>query len=176
MRHTFHILTLLVSCLLAMPAFAAPAATPAKETKDVTNNSGLPIPRFAALKSAEVNVRTGPGSRYPIQWVYRRDQMPVEVIEEYDLWRKIRDVEGGTGWVHKTMLGGTRTIMVRGKKMVIVRREPDEKGKPILKAEPMVIAKLVECEKFWCRIQVQGRKGWLEKANIFGVYAKDVFE
>jgi len=141
------------------------------------NTSGLPVPRFAALKSDNINVRTGPGTRYPISWVYKREGMPVEIIEEYDLWRKIRDVEGTTGWVHKSMLDGKRRLMIKGKEPRIMRSEPDaKKGKPILKAEAMVIAKLIECEKDWCRLQVSGRKGWIEKKYLWGVYDNEIIE
>lgn len=162
MRKIFTIASLL--CLIAVPVLAA------------NNTSGLKLPRFTSLKSNEVNVRTGPGTRYPIQYLYRRETMPVEVIDEYDLWRKIRDVEGATGWVHKTMLDGRRTVMIKGKEPRIVRRDPEEKAKPLLKAEPMVIAKLVECEKDWCRITLSGRKGWIEKAYIWGVYPDEVMD
>jgi SH3-like domain-containing protein len=141
-----------------------------------TNTSGLPLPRFVALKSAETNVRSGPGTRYPISWVYRRASMTVEIIEEYDLWRKIRDVEGTTGWVHKSMLDGKRTVMIKGKDPQVVRREPKDKSQPLLKSEPMVIAKLMECEKDWCRIQISGRKGWIEKTHLWGVYPDEVFD
>jgi SH3-like domain-containing protein len=154
-----------VLTLVCAPAIAAPVT-----------NSGLPIPRFVALKSNEVNVRTGPGSRYPISWVYRKADMPVEVVEEFDYWRKIRDAEGTTGWVHKTMLEGKRYAMIKGKKAQIMRIDHEEKAKPILKAEPMVIGKIVECEKSWCRLQIDGRKGWLPKSTLWGVYPDEVME
>ncbi len=140
------------------------------------NTSGLPVPRFVSLKSDEVNVRTGPGTRYPIAWVYRRAGMPVEVIEEYDLWRKIRDVEGTTGWVHKSMLDGKRTAMIRGKSPRVLRIDPEASAKPMLKAEPMVTGRLLECQPDWCRIQLSGRKGWVEKKYLWGVYAAEIFD
>jgi len=140
------------------------------------NTSGLPVPRFVSLKSEEVNVRTGPGMRYPIQWVYRRAGMPVEVIDEYDLWRRIRDVEGVTGWVHKSMLDGKRTAMIKGKEARVMRIDPEPGAKPMLKAEPMVTGRLLECQPEWCRIQVTGRKGWVEKKYLWGVYAEEVFD
>lgn len=149
----------------------APAALAYADTA-----SGLPIPRFVALKSAETNVRTGPGQRYPIQWVYRRDGMPVEVIEEFDLWRKVRDAEGAAGWVHKTMITGKRNVMVKDKKAQIVRIDADLKSKPLLKVEPSVVMRLVECAPEWCRIQVSGRKGWIEKKYLWGVYKEEVFD
>ncbi len=152
-----------LGCILAAPALAA-------------NTSGLPIPRWVSLKTAEANVRTGPGTRYPIQWVYRREGMPVEVIEEFDIWRKIRDAEGTTGWVHKTMLDGKRNAVIHSKDDAILRAEPVAKARPLLKIEPQVIAKLIECEKDWCRIQVSGRKGWVEKKYLFGVYKEEIFD
>jgi SH3-like domain-containing protein len=140
------------------------------------NSSGLPTPRFVSLKNEETNARTGPGTRYPIQWVYRRAGMPVEVIEEYDVWRKIRDMEGTTGWVHKTMLDGKRNILIKGKEPRIIRTEPEADAKPLLKAEPTVTARLIECQLEWCRIQITGRKGWIEKLYLWGVYPKEIIE
>lgn len=140
------------------------------------NNSGLPIPRFVSLKSNETNVRTGPGTRYPIQWVYHREGMPVEVVEEFDIWRKVRDAEGTTGWVHRSMLEGKRNAMIKGKNAEIMRTAPEAKARPILKAEPDVIGRLMECEKDWCRMQISGRKGWIEKKYLWGVYTDEVIE
>lgn len=166
MRIKYLIFSALSGLLLASPAPAA----------DGANVSGLPVPRFVSLKPEEVNVRTGPGTRYPIQWVYRRPGLPVEVIEEFDLWRKIRDVEGGAGWVHKTMLGGSRSAVIKSKIACVLRAEPSAKGRPLLKVAPLVIARIAECEKDWCRIQVSGRKGWIEKKHLFGVYPQEIIE
>jgi len=156
---------LIVLALLAQPTLLFAA-----------NSSGLPIPRFVTLKSDDTNIRTGPGTRYPIQWVYHRPGMPVEIVEEYDVWRKIRDIDGTTGWVHKTMLDGKRNVMIKGKDPRIIRSEPEAKAKPILKAEPLVTARLVECQIDWCRIQISGRKGWVEKQYLWGIYPKEIVE
>lgn len=163
MRSLPRFLLFILALAVVSPAYAA-------------NTSGLPVPRFVSLKSEETNVRTGPGTRYPIAWVYRRAAMPVEVIEEYDLWRKIRDVEGTTGWVHKTMLDGHRYATIKAKEPQVVRNDPEKDAKAILKAEPMVSARLVECQMDWCRILLSGRKGWIEKKYLWGVYDKEVFE
>src|SRR5215471_20860346 len=103
---------LLVAAVLGLPASIS-AAEP-------TNNgprkgSGLPIPRFATLKSDEVNVRTGPGSRYPVDWVFKRKGMPVEIVAEYEVWRKIRDWQGASGWVHQSLLTGKRSFIIPAK-------------------------------------------------------------
>ncbi len=141
-----------------------------------TSSSGLPVPRFVSLKSDEVNVRTGPGTRYPISWIYRRAEMPVEVIDEFDMWRKIRDIDGTTGWLHKTMLDGKRNAIVKGKKPQLVRIDHEDNAKPVLKVEPTVIVRLLECNKKWCRIQVSGHKGWIAKNLLWGVYPDEILE
>ena len=74
--------------------------------------SGLTLPRFVSLRASEVNMRTGPGTRYPIAWVYKQRNLPVEIVDEFDTWRRIRDWEGSEGWVHQSMLHGRRSIMV----------------------------------------------------------------
>lgn len=137
--------------------------------------SGLPVPRFVSLKSEEVNVRTGPGTRYPIQWVYRRERLPVEIVEEFEHWRKIRDMDGTSGWVHKNMLDGARTALIRGKEPRVLRSDASDDAHPVLKAAPMVNVRLVECRPDWCRVQVQSRKGWIRKSALFGVYPAEEF-
>src|SRR6267142_2138473 len=77
--------------------------------------SGLPIPRFASLRPDEANVRTGPGPRYPIDWVFKRKGMPVEIVAEYDNGRKIRDWQGASGWVHQSLLSGKRGFIIPAK-------------------------------------------------------------
>src|SRR3954469_25672361 len=71
-------------------------------------SENLPLPRYAAFKSNEVNLRAGPGENYPKQWVYQRAGMPVEIFEEWDTWRRIRDYQGVTGWVSVNLLTSKR--------------------------------------------------------------------
>src|SRR5690606_13563935 len=70
---------------------------------DPFHSSPYPIPRFVSLASDEVNVRTGQGPKYPVKWVYTTKNRPVEVILEYDAWRKVKDMDGEQGWVHGTL-------------------------------------------------------------------------
>lgn len=163
-RKTFIKLLPLLALLFSAPAFA----------EDEEASDKLPLPRFVSLRSAEVNMRVGPGTRYSINWVYKRDNLPVEIIQEFDQWRQIKDSEGATGWVHKQMLQGKRTAVVVGK-VAVLRRSPDAAANPVLRAEPGVIGKLLSCEEKWCRMQISGRKAWIQKSSIFGVYKKEEF-
>jgi SH3-like domain-containing protein len=170
------IISIFILAFFFLP-FLAIAAGEGERNSGFPNPSGLTIPRFVSLKSDNVNVRTGPGTRYPISFVYRRAKMPVEVIEEFDIWRKIRDVEGSIGWVHKTMLEGKRNVIIKGKKAQIMRIDHEANAKPLLKVEPMVVARLVECVRDWCRVQVDGgRKGWIEKTALWGAYPQEIIE
>lgn len=138
--------------------------------------SKLPIPRFVSLKSEEVNVRIGPGTRYPISWVYRQKGLPVQVVDEFDEhWRKIEDIEGSTGWVHSSLLDGRRYMLIKGETRVI-RRAPEEEAPPLIKAEPRVKGQLLACTKDWCRVQIDSRKGWIRKNEMWGAYEDEVFE
>jgi SH3-like domain-containing protein len=165
---------ILIFSFVILPFSAFSADEPSKTA--LPNSSGLPVPRFVALKSNEVNVRTGPGTRYPISWVYHRSGMPVEIVEEFDMWRKIRDTEGTTGWVHKTMLEGKRSVMIKGKSAQMVRNDHEKDAQAIMKVEPTVTAKLLECIKDWCKIKVSDSKGWIEKSAIWGVYPNEIIE
>ena len=73
---------------------------------------GLPLPRFVSLKSNDVNVRRGPGQEYDVAYTYVRAGLPVEITQEFDNWRKIRDSEGAEGWVFHSLLAGKRTALV----------------------------------------------------------------
>lgn len=140
------------------------------QEKDAFRSTNYPLPRFVSLASEKVYVRAGPGAQFPIKWEYSKKSLPVEIILEFDTWRKIRDFEGGEGWVHQSLLSGSRTVLVRGEEPVSVRRKPEEKGRLVAYLEPQVVASLESCEKGWCRLEASGYKGWVSRASIWGVY------
>ena len=79
--------------------------------------SGLPLPRFVSLKAKRVNLRVGPGQNYAVAWLYTKAGVPMEVIQEYDNWRRVRDAEGTEGWVYQSLLSGERTAVTAPWKM-----------------------------------------------------------
>lgn len=91
---------------------AAPPVPPGAPDKGSV--TGLPLPRFAAFRADEVNLRAGPGQRYPIEWVYHRRGLPVKIEREFDVWRLVEDADGQKGWVHQATLVGTRTFVIPG--------------------------------------------------------------
>lgn len=130
--------------------------------------SGLPLPRFVSLAEPEVNARTGPGREYPIRWLYLRRDLPVKIVEEHDVWRKILDPEGGEGWVHSQLLTSRRNVMVVGT-IEDLHRTASGESRVVLRAEPGVVGRLLDCQPDWCLIEIDSKRGWIHRDAIWGV-------
>ena len=151
---------------------AAPGAPPR-----AGQGSGLPLPRFVSLRASEVNMRTGPGVRYPVDWVYKRRQLPVEVVAEFGTWRKVRDGRGTQGWIHLSMLSGHRSMQITGQARIL-RAEAESHAVGIARIEPGVIGQLLGCPEStgWCRVKVGRFEGWLRRAEFWGAYPGEAVE
>lgn len=136
----------------------------------IAQSTGLPLPRFVSLASDEINVRTGPGQMHPIRWVFARRGVPVQIVEEAQDWRRIVDHEGETGWIHASLLSSRRTILVTGETRAL-RRTPRNDARIVALVEPLVIGDLLNCERNWCLVEVEGRRGWLERGQFWGELA-----
>jgi SH3-like domain-containing protein len=136
----------------------------------------LPLPRFASLDSNEANLRAGPGTDYPILWVYQRRGLPVEIIGEFDTWRRIRDRDGTVGWVQQNLLSGKRGALVIDEARTL-RTDPTGGAKAVAILQPGVVAEIAECgTDNWCRVEVKGYKGWLRRDDFWGTYPDEVFD
>jgi len=135
------------------------------------------VPRFASLRVGEVNLRSGPGTKYPIQFVYHHKGLPVEILSEYDIWLKVRDWQGSEGWVHERMITPARTVIIKTDTRTIYR-DPARDSPALAKLEPGVVARLLECRNAWCRIETekQNIKGWLLRSEVWGVYPDEVVQ
>lgn len=158
--------------------------------------SGLPLPRFASLKSANINLRVGPGKENLILWNYVKAGLPVEIVLEFDTWRKIRDAEGVEGWVSQAMLSGRRTATVEpqfarkpGDIASIIEADsaqpeltvplfakPDHKARRVALLEPGVNVDILTCDAQWCSVTAGTHGGWIDKGRIWGVYASEVID
>ena len=167
------ILRLLIRPFTILVAIAMPVAIGWPQT----GGTGLPLPRFVSLRVAEVNMRTGPSVQHPVEWVYHRQYLPVEVIAEYGTWRKVRDWQATRGWIHKALLSGRRTLIIT-KAMRTVRREPESRSAAVAKAEEDVVGRILKCgqDSGWCRVEVGGHEGWLRRVDFWGVYPDETVE
>ena len=153
------------------PPAVLPEVAPAPPTEPAKgSNSGLPLPRFASLKTDEVNLRSGPGLRYPIEWVYKRRELPVQIEREFEAWRLISDQEGVKGWVHQATLVGRRTFVVTGGQHAI-RADANDQADALAQLKPGVIGRIRACEATagWCQVQVGDYRGWLKRDAFWGL-------
>ncbi|WP_245415818.1 MULTISPECIES: SH3 domain-containing protein [Mesorhizobium] len=171
------LLAVALTATLAIPATFAQEVTPdTQPTGSIQRGpSGLPLPRFVSLKSGRVNVRTGPGINYAVEWLYLKAGLPMEILQEYDNWRRVRDSEGAEGWVNQSLLSGKRTALVapwqKGKDIHInLMYEPDTKSSIVAILEPGVVGKIKTCNGAWCEATFDGNSGWISQSLIWGAY------
>jgi SH3-like domain-containing protein len=146
----------------------------------ILGKSGLPIPRFVSLKADRVNVRVGPGEDYDVTWTFTRSDLPVEVIQEFDNWRRIRDSDGAVGWVFHSLLSGKRTAVVApwagGEGPMPIRSSASETAGVTAYLEASVMTAVDRCSAGWCRVSGDGFAGWIEQARLWGVYPNEEVE
>lgn len=167
-----------VSPTLSLAQADTGTAAATQQSLAPTSVSGLPLPRFVSLKADRVNLRAGPGTDYPTSWVFRRAGLPVEVVNEFETWRQVRDSEGTTGWVAQSLLSGRRTALVSPwepkdgdkKAEIAVRYSDSERSRAVAIVEPGVIANVHSCDGRWCSVSVGEYRGHLMQKQLWGVY------
>lgn len=142
------------------------------------SSNGLRLPRFVSLKSDKVNVRGGPTKDHDVAWVYTRTGLPVEIVAEYENWRRIRDWEGAEGWVYHSLLSGRRTGLVVAKTKaaddpIPVYASADAQGSVTARLQPGVLSTVKRCNGDWCRVSGNGYDGWIQQDRLWGVYPKE---
>ncbi len=164
----------IAACFLSLAA-AAPAA--AQSSGPALGPSGLPLPRFVSLKSDRVNVREGPGETYRVAWTYVRSKLPVEITQEFDTWRRIRDADGTEGWVSQSLLSGERTAVVAPwdsrENPLPLYASPSETARVGAYLEPGVMALVDQCRDGWCRLSDDRFRGWMRQDRLWGVYPNE---
>ncbi|MES2914312.1 MAG: SH3 domain-containing protein [Pseudomonadota bacterium] len=162
--------------LLAQEVAAPEAAATEKSDKPPENQcqpdvgcvTNLPLPRFVSLKGSDGKARRGPGLTHRIDWVFTRAGMPLRITAEYENWRRVEDSEGAGGWVHYSLLSGVRTALVT-LDMAELHSEPDDDATVVAQAEMGVIGRILECDPDWCRVSLDGTRGWIRTSEIWGV-------
>jgi len=175
-----------VAAIRQADLIAAEAATgkaPQKTQPATGRNTGYPIPRFISLRSNEVNLRSGPGTRYPIKWVIKRRHLPVKVIDEFGHWRRVQLFDGSIGWIKKTLLSPQQAAIIIGDQLRILYRKPGFHEVPVALLEPGVMGLVDRCQKNWCALTINSRtgnhtvdqqsidefSGWIKRELIWGV-------
>ena len=170
----------LLAALLLVPiaALAQDTADPPQEpdARTAYKASGLPLPRFVSIGTREVYMRAGPDTRFPIAWVYRKKGLPLEVVAEFEHWRRVKDPEGEEGWMHRSMLTGNRTAITSATAQL--RRGSNSLADVIADVDPGVVMEVVRCPNatVYCRVDVNGLEGWVDRSLLWGVYTDEVID
>jgi len=167
-------------------AQAQDARAAAGEAANPQRGSGLPLPRFVSLRSGRVNSRIGPGLSYPVDWLYLKPGLPMEIIQEYDNWRRVRDPDGAEGWINQALLSGKRTAIVapwqRGKEMrVSLLEKPKPEAVAIAFVEPGAVGAIESCDGEWCRMTFRDpdsgtHAGFVPQSQVWGAYPGETVE
>ena len=148
------------------------AFTEAQDRGSVTN---LPLPRFVSMKASEGNVRRGPSLTHQIDWVFKRKDIPLVITAEHGHWRRVEDRDGAGGWVHYSLLSGSRTAIVE-KDMLELTSKPTNSAMIVARLELGVIARIEQCSPDYCRMNAAGYRGWAPKAALWGIGADEIID
>ena len=142
-------------------------------SNEIGQITGYKIPRFVSLKSEEVNLRIGSSTNYPIILKYMAKNMPIEITDEYERWRKIKDINGNEGWIRKDLLKGDRFVIIikDNKNKIYMYSKPN--GVQIGEIGELNIARIKVCLEKWCKIKFDNHKGWINKNNLWGIYENE---
>ena len=165
-------LTRIIPFALALSILLPVSGAAAQSRDAVEGLSGLQVPRFVSLGAGLVNLRSGPGDRYPVSWVYKRRGLPVLVRKEYGIWRQIEDPDGAIGWVNKSLISGTRTGYVKGGVQPL-RASPHDAAPVVVNVAEGVVGTLSKCASGWCRLTIGSRTGYIRTDKLWGAFRSE---
>ena len=122
---------------------------------------------FLSLKNDEVNLRRGPSFEYSIKLAYKKKYLPVIILSKSETWRKIKDFENNTGWIHISQLSKKKSA-INIKNNSILYKKPTIYSKPIAKLEAGRLVLIKRCKEKWCKITTGSFKGWIFKSSLWG--------
>ena len=124
---------------------------------------------FLSLKNNEVNVRVGPSKEYPIKFIYKKKYLPLEVLDKSETWRKIKDFENNSGWIHISQLSKKKSAININNNSLLYKK-PTIYSKPIVKLEIGRLVLIKKCKVKWCKITSGGYSGWIFKGSLWGKF------
>jgi len=122
---------------------------------------------FLSLKKNEVNLRQGPSFEYPIKLIYKKKYLPVIILDKSGPFRKIKDFENNTGWIHIALLSKKKSA-INMKNNSILFKKPTIYSKPLARLESGRLLLINKCNLKWCKITSGDFNGWIDKKYLWG--------
>jgi len=122
---------------------------------------------FLTLRNDIVNLRNGPSFEYPIKLFYKKKYLPVLVQDKSENFRKIRDHENNTGWIHISQLS-------KKKAAIVINDDTNIYSKNTIYSKPTAVSKVgklllnKKCKDNWCKILSKDINGWVKKKYLWG--------
>ena len=123
---------------------------------------------YVSIKTGEAYLRAGPSKNYPIKWVYKNKGEPLEVVADFENWKKVQDFSGDSGWIHSSVVSKSRSGVVKAQAPVVLHKSASNDARKILKLEPGVRFRIIKCQSNWCQIKVGKLSGWVRSSQIWG--------
>ena len=122
---------------------------------------------FLSLKKNEVNLRQGPSFEYPTILTYKKKYLPVIVLDKYDAWKKIKDFENNSGWIHISQLSKKKSA-INIKNYSIIFEKPTIYSNPVVRLEVGKLLLVKKCKLKWCKVRAEKFTGWISKSYLWG--------
>ena len=126
-----------------------------------------PVPYWASISQDEARMRVGPSLDYPSNWVYRRRDLPMKVVQVLGLWRKVEDADGAQGWMHVRLLSDTQTAIVKAD-TALLHESASDSARTLFRAQKGVVGRLSNCSGGWCAFDVKGQRGYVKAGDVWG--------
>ena len=123
--------------------------------------------KFLSLKNSEVNVRSGPSKEYPIKFIYKKKFLTDEILDSWANWKKVKDFNGNSGWIHVSLLSGKKTAINKIKDSVIFTSDTIY-SKPLVRVDRGRLLFIKKCKINWCKVNSGNYLGWIEKKSLWG--------
>ena len=125
------------------------------------------IKKFLSLKNSEVNLRQGPSFEYPVKFIYKKKYLPVEILDKSETWRKIKDFDNNSGWIHVSQLTNKKSAININDNSIMYKKSSFY-SKPIAKLQIGRLVLIKKCKVKWCKIASGEFNGWVNKSSLWG--------
>ena len=141
--------------------------------KNSINGSGLKLPRIVSTKNSLTYFRTGPGREFPIKYELKQRSYPLEIVAEFNNWRKVRTQNNFNGWVHTQLLSSFKSGLIIDD--TLLKRIPSNRSLSKARLLRGLLIKIKKCKIQWCKVEINHNNnfvGWVQKEKIWGATEK----